>query len=262
MSLCFSSDLDFGSEARSYIALGPKHRQSKQHTRTPLPQQRGARSSTSAGRRALGRAGHSPRGAAATAQLEQRVKGDRSCVWATAGRGGTHEKPGEERPPQRAPVMRGALWGGLSSPGFSCVPPRTAVAQTQDLCPFTRCSRRAVAAAPLELWPALPSARRPAEVLERAPRCCGVGSAATARLEQRLKGHMFYVWATAVRGGTQEKPGEERPPKRAPVMRGASPENGLYAADSPARAASSPLPARCTPAHAHTLPPSSAPQGL
>ena len=108
MSLCFSSDLDFGSEARSYISLGPKHRQSKQHTRTPLPQQRGARSSTSAGRRALGRAGHSPRGAAATAQLEQRVKGDRSCVWATAGRGGTHEKPGEERPPQRAPVMRGA----------------------------------------------------------------------------------------------------------------------------------------------------------
>ena len=70
------------------------------------------------------------------------------------------------------------LWGSAPHYGRSlgrpllpwfllCAPPRTAVAQTQDLCPFTRCSRRAVAAAPLELWPALPSARRPAEVLER-----------------------------------------------------------------------------------------------
>ena len=103
MSLCFSSDLDFGSEARSYIALGPKHRQSKQHTRTPLPQQRGARSSTSAGRRALGRAGRSPRGAAATARLEHRVKGHRSCVWATAGRGGhARETRGGEAAPESA----------------------------------------------------------------------------------------------------------------------------------------------------------------
>ena len=148
MSLCSSSDLDFGSEAHSCCFRAQTPAKQAAHA-DPTPQQRGARSSTSAGRRALGRAGHSSRGAAATARLEQRVKGHRSCVW-----------------------------------------------------------------------------------------------------------------ATAVRGGTQEKPGEERPPQRAPVMRGASPQHGLYAAESPARAASSPLPARCPPAHAHTLPPSSAPQGL
>ena len=73
----------------------------------------------------------------------------------------------------KRPSLR-ALSGAASPPLVSLVcPPRPAVAQTQDLCPFTRFSRRAVAAAPLGLWPALPSARRPAEVLERAPRCWG-----------------------------------------------------------------------------------------
>ena len=75
----------------------------------------------------------------------------------------------------KRPSLRALSWAA-SPPLVSLVcPPRPAVAQTQDLCPFTLCSRRAVAAAPLGLRPALPSARRPAEVLERAPRCCGSG---------------------------------------------------------------------------------------